>query len=785
MDRERFLDLRKKLLEKEFSNMNDRQKEAIFTVNGPLLVLAGAGSGKTTVLVNRIANIIKYGDAYFSNYIPNNLDDNILTDIESAIKDGKGSEELASKIAVFPAKPWQILSITFTNKAAGEMKSRLEIMLGDKAYDIKAGTFHSICAKMLRRNADRIGFTSDFTIYDTTDTKRLVKDVMADLNISEKQFNPKIFMSAISKAKNNMWTPEVVAENAGNDYYLKKVSQVYTEYQKKIKSSNAMDFDDLLLNVIELFNRNSDILEYYQNLFRYILIDEYQDTNTVQYEFVRILSEKSSNLCVVGDDDQSIYRFRGATIENILSFEKTFKDAKIIKLEQNYRSTQIILDAANKVIENNKERKGKNLWTSKNGGDKITYYAASDERDEAKFVAESIQKNVSNGAKYSENAVLYRMNAQSNAIENYFLRASIPYRIIGGNKFYDRAEIKDIIAYLKLIINPKDTVALKRIINVPKRGIGDSTVEKVELIAEKLNVPLLEVIKDGTKYAELSRAGLKLVEFYNLFEELTEIEATESPSALFNEVIEKTGYKLYLDSMGDDGVGRWENLSELLSNITKYEEENEEPTIRGFLEEVSLLSDIDNYDADADAVVMMTVHSAKGLEFKNVYIVGMEEGIFPGNQSIMGGESEMEEERRTAYVALTRAKEKLYISRAKQRFIMGRTQFSNQSRFYTEIPSDLITDISVKSQIKTNINSYKSDFKSNSNYTPKATVAQMPKTSPDREKFKAGDRLKHPIFGEGMVVSATNMSNDTLLEIIFDKVGTKKVMQNYAKLTKI
>lgn len=781
-----FLTLRKKLIGTEFRKMNKMQQEAVFSVNGPLLVLAGAGSGKTTVLVNRIANILKYGNAYYSDEIYCDVTDGLIEKMKTAIALGGAEDDLAGKIAVKRAMPWQILSITFTNKAANEMKERLSLMLGEKARDIKAGTFHSICARILRRNAERLGYRSTFTIYDTSDMKRLIRDSMEDVSVSTKMFDPKALLSAISSAKNKMITPEDFKNQAGNDYYLNIVKRVYEKYQEKLKAANAMDFDDLLLNTVKLLRENEDILDYYQKLFRYILVDEYQDTNPVQYEFIRLLSDQYRNLCVVGDDDQSIYRFRGATIENILSFEKSFPDAKVIRLEQNYRSTQTILDAANEVISNNTERKGKNLWTENGKGDKIVYCNCQGEREEAKFVADEIEKNVLAGGKYSDNSVLYRMNAQSNALESYFVRAGIPYRIIGGHKFYDRAEIKDMLAYLRVLVNPDDTVSLKRIINTPKRGIGDASIGKIELISEETGEGFLSIAGTADEYAELSRSALRIKAFASLISELSEIVESESPSRIYNCILERTGYIEYLSAMGDEGANKKENVMELLSNILKYEEENESPTVYGFLEEVSLLTDIDNYDVDADAVTMMTVHSAKGLEFDNVFIVGLEEGIFPGERAKYEGASEIEEERRTAYVAYTRARKRLYISTAKQRFIMGRTEAHEPSRFFDEIPSDLVEDRTPR-MVRHNISSFTVGKGSEHRpYVPRATVGTSPAKNNDSAlSFIIGERVRHPVFGEGMINQITEMGGDLMLEIAFDGVGTKKVMKNYVKLEKI
>lgn len=628
------------------------QQQAVFCTEGPLLILAGAGSGKTTVLVNRIAYILQ--------------------------------SELC--------KPWQILAITFTNKAAGELKERICNAVPEGGSDIWAATFHSTCARILRRYGDRIGFTSHFTVYGTDDQKKLVKDILKQLNYDEKMLPVKRVLNEISKAKDEMLTPQEMLKRAGYDNLKQSVAKVYEIYQSRLKTADAMDFDDMLCKTVELFQKCPDILEFYQNQFKYIMVDEYQDTNKVQYKFVSMLAAKYGNICVVGDDDQSIYKFRGATIENILSFENTFKGAKMIRLEQNYRSTQNILNAANGVISNNTMRKGKTLWTENAVGDKIEVHTSDSERDEAQFIAKTILDGVADGRKFSDFAILYRMNAQSNSIEQALSRSGIPHRVIGGRRFYDREEIRDMVAYLQVINNPHDDVRLGRIINVPKRGIGATTLEKASEIAAGLGESIYSVIKDADVYPQLSRAATKLKSFVALIDGLMEAEQSGdySLAELYNLILEHTDYEKYLKTEKDNPDVRIENIEELSSNIIKFEEDYaEEASLSNFLEEISLQTDIDNYDAEADSSVMMTLHSAKGLEFPVVFIAGLEEGVFPSIATMMNPD-ELNEERRLAYVGITRAKEKLYITKAKSRMLMGHTSYNKVSRFVNEIPPELL-----------------------------------------------------------------------------------------------
>ncbi len=786
--------LRKQVIKKYFNSMNDRQFEAVTKVDGPLLVLAGAGSGKTTVLVNRILNLVKFGASPDSDIVPYDADFDIK--VGEDFLNGVADDLPNGAFSINAPKPWEILAITFTNKAAGELKERIANRLGDDTSGVWAGTFHSICGKILRTadHAERLGYTSRFTIYDTDDQRRLMKTIMKEHNIDDKLVPHKTVLSAISSAKDKLISPAEYEAQNSFDYRQKIIAQLYTLYQKALKRADAMDFDDMIVNTVNLLDKNADVLDYYKNKFKYVMVDEYQDTNYAQYVLVSLLASGRDNICVVGDDDQSIYRFRGATIENILNFEDEYKDAVTIRLEQNYRSTSNILDAANKVIENNRGRKGKTLWTNNGDGDKITVHTASDEREEARFVVDSILDNVTDGAKYSDHAILYRMNAQSNALENVLARSGIPYKVIGGTRFYDRKEIKDVVSYLHLINNNKDDIRLRRIINEPKRAIGDTTVNTAAEIGNHLGLSIYEVLKNVDDYPALSRASAKIKIFCGIIDELTVLSEELSISELFEKVIELTGYIRALENEGEEGQDRIENVKEFASNIAQYELENDEPTLSDFLEELSLISDIDSFDADSDRVVLMTIHSAKGLEFKNVYLVGMEEGIFPGNQSIYGGPEEIEEERRLAYVAITRAKRNLCITNTASRLLFGATTRNLPSRFLKEIPTEYC-DISSSVERFTSYNtgySYGSkpmsyNINSTPNYTAKAkpfaSSYTVTKISAPSVSYVVGQQVSHKTFGKGMILNVIPMGADTMLEIAFDDVGTKKIMANYAKLT--
>lgn len=784
-----FLNAKRLALKKYFSNLNSMQQEAVFTVNGPLLILAGAGSGKTTVLVNRVANMIYFGNAYMDetrSFGVTASDERFLLDYAAGIS--SDSERLKSVVAVDCVNPWSILAITFTNKAAQELKTRLNLMLGSRADGITAATFHSACVRILRREIENLGYASNFTIYDTDDSTRVIKSCLEELNISDKLFAPKMILNEISHSKESRISAEEYAAQNINDYRKKKIGDVYTAYQKRLRTANAVDFDDILLLTVQLFENFPDVLDHYQNLYKYILVDEYQDTNMVQYRLVSLLSQKRRNLCVVGDDDQSIYKFRGATIENILSFEHQFENAKVIRLEQNYRSTQAILNCANEVIKNNHGRKGKNLWTSGDEGDKVTIYRAANEQGEARFVAQTIYDSVKNGGKWGDNAVLYRMNAQSNAIERALVASGISYRVIGGVKFYERKEIKDMIAYLSVLNNESDILRLRRIINEPKRGIGEQSVNMLESVALGLGDTPFAIMRNASDYPLLSRNAGKFIEFAKTMDELKEISESEPLDLLLDQLIEKTGYRAMLQAMGDEGAVRLENIEELKSTMVSYMQNAEEPSLSGFLEEIALYTDIDSLDSNADAVTLMTVHAAKGLEFTNVFVVGMEENIFPSSRSI-DIEDDLEEERRLCYVAITRARKKLYICCARQRMLFGTTQYNKPSRFVGELPKEFCLDKSEKETYSHNDGAAKSSY-SNRTLSQRSGFGTAAKSSESvtgvsSAGFSAGDRVSHNIFGEGTVKKATKMSNDMLLEIEFDRVGTKKIMANFAKIRKL
>ncbi len=770
--------------------MNERQREAVFYTEGPLLILAGAGSGKTTVLVNRIANLIRYGGAYHSD------EDRFLTEQDAlamqAYLDGTASlpEETRSHMAVHACRPWQVLAITFTNKAAGELKNRLSSMLGEQGGEIWASTFHSACARFLRQFGDRLGYTSHFTIYDTDDSKRLMKDCQRILKIEDKVLSHKAILGEISRAKDNLVTPDEFITAAGRDNRLALIGQAYKLYQQGLAKADAMDFDDLIANTVRLLQNCPDVLEYFQNKFRYIMVDEYQDTNHAQYLLVKLLAERSGNLCVVGDDDQSIYKFRGATIENILSFEKTFPNARTIRLEQNYRSTQTILDAANAVIANNVERKGKTLWTENPQGKPISVYTAINEMGEAEYITKQILEEAAT-RKFSDFAVLYRMNSQSSTLERCFVKSGVPYRMLGGLRFYERKEIRDMIAYLCVINNPGDEIRLRRIINQPKRQIGEKTIAQAAEIAAGLGESLFEVISHADEFEALKRSSAKLLQFADLINELIQASSTLNLGDLYELLLEKTNYSQYLrETEEETAQDRIDNINELLSNLRQYEQDNgEEATLSGFLEEISLMTDVDNLDESVDAVVMMTMHSAKGLEFPCVFLPGFEEGIFPGMQAIYNP-PEIEEERRLAYVAITRAKEELTIVNAETRMIFGSTNRNKPSRFCMEIPEELVDRHRAREWKKPEPGtvlpvSYREtravSMQAARNFGP-AAAARPEKPS---VALRPGDAVMHKTFGQGMILSASPMGNDVLLEIAFERVGTKKLMANFARLQKL
>lgn len=782
--------------------MNDMQFKAVTTANGPLLVLAGAGSGKTTVLVNRIAYLIKYGNAY-ENVDTAEIDDDELCKVTSFINGDSDEVPYVEQWRSPKIQPWQILAITFTNKAANELKERLCAKIPEGGDDIWASTFHSTCAKIMRIYGELLGFTSHFTIYDTDDTKRTLKDCLKRLDIDEKNLPIREIMNEISNSKDSLIDSKEYLSAAGNDYRKKLIAAVYEMYEQTLLKNDAMDFDDLIVNTVKLLEQNEDVLQYYQNRFKYIMVDEYQDTNHAQYRLVSLLADGYKNICVVGDDDQSIYRFRGADVNIILSFEKHYDSAKTIRLEQNYRSTANILNAANEVIANNRYRKGKNLWTNSGNGKKVLVHTSLSESDEAKFVADNILKNVLSGSAYSDNAVLYRLNSLSGTLEKAFVRSGIPYKIIGGLRFYDRKEVKDIMSYLCVINNPNDDLRLKRIINEPKRGIGETTINNAIAIGNQLGESLFYVISHADEFDKLSRASAKLKSFAATMQELMDLSSTVAPSQLFDEVIAKSGYVAALEASAEDNRDRIDNVFEISTMLKQYEAETDEPSLSEYLEEVALITDIDDYDENADKVVLMTVHSAKGLEFPNVFLIGMEEGIFPGMRALT--ESDIEEERRLAYVAITRAKKELSITNTTTRMLYGMTSHNHPSRFVNELPDECIErekpQISSSSFGYSSRSGFSNSYSSHSDFggsyssysssdEAKKFKAMTSKTVSEQKKtpsltFTAGERVSHKVFGEGIVLNATKMGNDTLLEIAFDTVGTKKIMANFAGVTKL
>ena len=724
--------------------LNPKQREAVTHTKGPLLVLAGAGSGKTTVLVNRIAYIIEHEHV----------------------------------------SPFNILAITFTNKAAKEMYDRVLQIMGETAEDMWISTFHSACVKILRRTIHLLGYDNDFVIYDSQDTGTLIKECLKELRLDDKLFPRKMMASIISKAKDNMQDVDSFRALNAKNYFNLKVAEVYELYQRKLKRNNALDFDDIVLNTVKIFMENPDILENYQNRFKYILVDEYQDTNNVQYMLISLLAQGSRNICVVGDDDQSIYKFRGANIQNILGFEDEFTDAHVIKLEQNYRSTQNILDTANKVIANNKGRKTKALWTDNDRGEMVKLFTAENEYDEGRFVAEQIEQLVRDGGKYSDAAILYRTNSQSRVLEEQLMRNANPYRVLAGLRFYDRKEIKDIIAYLRIIHNPSDSVSLGRIINEPKRGIGAATMEKAAEIAAVQNVSVYDVIANADAYDVLSRPAQKLKDFSRLIEGLRKASENMGVTEFAQRVLRDSGYAQMLER--EDTVEsrtRLENLQEFMSVTAEYEKENADASLGGFLEEVSLIADIDSYDEDQDAVVMMTIHSAKGLEFPVVFLTGMEEGVFPSGRS--ESDEDIEEERRLCYVAITRAKQKLYLTNTERRMIFGKTTANRPSRFMREIPVEYTEDLSRKrTKVQHSVgNAIAERMKQErERLYKKAEQTFVPEK---KMNFKPGDIVMHRKFGRGIVVEAQAFGKDMRLAVSFDSVGMKQLMAAFAKLEKL
>ena len=800
--KEEFIKAKRALFDKVYSDLlNPEQRRAVFTIDGPVLVLAGAGSGKTTVLVNRVAYIIKYCNAYFSEKVPDGVDADTVEALRHMVD--MPTEEIAEILPQFitdPCPPWSVLAITFTNKAAGEIKNRLLEVFGDGdiAKSVWAGTFHSVCLRILRKWGERVGLREGFSIYDTDDKKRMIALCMKELEIDEKRLAPKAIASAISIAKDKLERPDAI--EITRDPRSKDVKSVYELYQKRMMANNAVDFDDIIMLTVELLQDNPDILEYYQYKFRYVLVDEYQDTNYAQFVLTKLLADGRRNIMVVGDDDQSIYRFRGATIENILNFDTTYQDASVIKLEQNYRSTANILAAANAIISNNKDRHSKRLWCAKGDGDKITVKEATDQNDEGRFIVDKVIKGVRiDGRKYSDFAVLYRVNALGRALQTAFTKSGVPFRVVGDMGFYDRKEVKDMIAYLSIVSYTGDNLRLKRIINEPKRKIGAATVEAIESIANSNGISMYDVISRVGDYPVLAKSRDKLLSFVSLIEDVR--ESGKLPSEMLTDLFERTGYRAMLMAEGFEGEGKIENVNELITAALEYEkrvtEGEEEPTLTGFLEEVFLISDVDKYDESADAVVLMTVHAAKGLEFPVVFLAGMEDGIFPSEQD-KEIDSEMSEERRLAYVAITRAKEMLYISYAKERMMYGRTLYGRLSCFIRdELPVELtVRDVPRREPPRRT--DYFSTYRDN-RFTAHERVttgelARRPEISNQNkrgaekfgvEKLAAGDRVSHAMFGRGVIVSSRDMGGDVLYEVNFDNGQTKKLMATFAKLKKI
>lgn len=788
----RFIAARKRYIASHFQNLNAVQQQAVMATEGPLLLLAGAGSGKTTVLINRIANLIRFGRAADAQEIPDIITREDVEFLESLSQ--PMTEQEASRAdflcALDPVAPWNVIAITFTNKAANELKDRLETILGPQGRDVWAMTFHSACCRILRRDIERLGYSRSFTIYDASDSERMMREIIKDMGLDDKTFPAKYVLGIISREKDKMVTPRQLLQRAETvgDIRLLHTARAYDTYQKKLKENNALDFDDIIFQTVVLLQEHEDLRTYYQRKFRYVLVDEYQDTNHMQYLLTSLLAGGYENICVVGDDDQSIYRFRGATIENILDFEKQYRGARVIRLEQNYRSTQAILNAANAVIAHNLGRKGKRLWTFNGAGDPITVYEAADEGAEANYVAGKIISG-SKGKGFQDYAVLYRTNAQSNALEFALKRNGIPYRVIGGMRFFDRAEIKDMLSYLCVINNRFDDLRLKRIINNPPRGLGAKTLEVALRLADAEEKPLYSIVCDPYSYNPLERTATKFLQFTVMIESLARLlEEGISLPEFYDEVLQRTGYAAMLEAKPtEENKTKLENVKELKSSIQAYVQNAEIPSLAGFLEEIALYTDIEDYSEHDDAVALMTMHSAKGLEFPHVFLVGFEDGLFPGMRSI-GEHEEMEEERRLCYVAITRAKQSLTISYAKQRMLYGRTNAALPSRFLKEIPEDVI--------VRKGSYYRRGDFGTYGyaqNHPSYANPSyQIPKKSMEIPRYVSGsakttylelnkgDMVQHTAFGRGMVLSVMKMGADALLEIAFDEIGTKKLMAKTA-----
>lgn len=849
-----FCTLRDTYIEKQFGRLNDMQRRAVFTTEGPLLILAGAGSGKTTVLVNRIANLIRFGSAHGSDWTPRPVTEEDVKALRTAIMTGTDAPaSLDGMLRRSAPRSWNIMAITFTNKAAGELKERLRNMLGGEEGDeVFASTFHSACVRILRRYAEEIGYPRSFTIYDTDDSQRVMKAVYKELSVDDKFLPIKTATNQMSRWKDQLVGPADALNAPARDTKAAMCARIYAAYEKKLKDAGAFDFDDLIYYTVQLLANHEDVREYYQNRYRYLLVDEYQDTSVAQFRLVSLLTGPEQNLCVVGDDDQSIYRFRGATIENILNFERYYPGAQTIRLEQNYRSTSNILNAANCVIQHNTERKGKTLWTDNGAGDKVQLYTAQDEREEAAHIAEIIGQHLREGAHLSDHAVLYRMNAQSNPVENYFTRAGIPHKIVGGQRFNDRKEVKDIHSYFSILANPRDDVRLRRIINEPARKIGQTTVDLIGELAGQEGVSMLDIISQADQYARLSRAVMPLLKFWQIYQRLQDSLENRPLDEFAQDVIELTGYKQMLEQDAakghEDAADRLQNLGQLVSNVKSYcDQHGEEASLEGYLEDVALISDIDNYNESADQVVLMTIHSAKGLEFPYVFLIGMEEGVFPSEMSRYS-EDDLEEERRLAYVGITRAKKELYLSNSVTRQLFGRTQRHEASRFVREIEPEYLSQSasplaeagrsmgwgsSYSDTVPGGRSGYSGpsggrpggfgqsysqsygqsygggrasgylsrDYNAPENPAPRSSGfgAGYSRPAPAKpvappvsrpaaaaaKQYQPGDIVEHKVFGRGTVLRVKPAAGDQIVEIQFDKVGVKKTMANFAPLTKL
>ncbi|MBQ9493277.1 MAG: UvrD-helicase domain-containing protein [Oscillibacter sp.] len=775
---ERYCAARRHVIEQDLRRLNPMQKQAAMTTQGPLLLLAGAGSGKTTVLIQRIYTLLTYGSGSDSETVPDWAAEEDLRFLEQFPETPTDAEfQRARRLcAVDPPRPWEIIAITFTNKAAGELKERLAARLGPAAHDVWASTFHSACVRILRRYIERLGFERSFTIYDTDDSQRVLKAIIKDWNIDAKMFPVKGVLAEIGRAKDLYIGPEDYAKDntLEKDWRKNRIARLYAEYQKRLRAANALDFDDILFYTVALLQQDPEVLQHYQNQFRYVLVDEYQDTNHIQEQLISLLSGGRRNLCAVGDDDQSIYSFRGANIDNILGFEKRYDNARVIRLEQNYRSTQHILDAANAVIKNNLGRKGKNLWTENGQGERVQVRTVSNENEEASFVVNDILKGVDRGRTFRDNAVLYRMNAQSNALEYALKRNGVPYRVIGGMKFFDRAEVKDMLAYLCVVNNRLDDLRFRRIVNNPPRGIGQTTLTKAASLAESQGLSLYEIFRNADLFPELKSVKGKLLKFADLLDELHEKSAELPLNDFYDLLCEKSGYVKTLEEKNDEeSRGRLENVQELKSSITGFMERvPEDATLSGFLNETALYTDLDSAEFGDNCVTMMTVHAAKGLEFPVVYVVGMEEGIFPNNNALYQ-EKSLEEERRLCYVAMTRAKERLILINAQQRMLYGETRSNPVSRFLEEIPEQTLRRTGKRSA-RENGYAYAGRVVSPKN------SAKVPASAGSRLRLQPGDLVEHTTFGKGVVVSVKAMSGDVMAEVRFDKAGVKKLMLNYA-----